>query len=375
MTEWAAAQPCTPPHITFTMSRNTAGDIEVFYTSDVTYFPAVVASGSIVTIVFPTGYPWSTAATSSGPGAENVIAFNGNQGNGNWVAAGPVNVAPSCNAGNDYLSFAPSAPWVAGSLVANVPRKIFTFRAPPAPECVGTIRFIDNIDPYATTMGCGANISTANYTAVASLNSTLCDNFLASPNPGVNCDPAAPLPVELINFDAEPKGRTSLLSWSTASEINSKGFSIERSNGTTNWTAIAWVDGQGYSSIVHNYDYVDDSPETGTNYYRLHQIDLDGSSAYSDVRVVNFNGGDQRISSYPNPSSGLVKVTLDNIPAGTVSFQLADVTGRIVFEQTFSDFSLTAIPLDFSHLAPAPYRLKVKHPGGEDHLPIIIVTP
>ena len=364
------SSPCVPPHVTFTMSRDANGDIEVYYTSDKNYTPAIVSSSTIMSITFPTGYPWT--ANSIGSTAQEV-GFNGSYSNGVWAVASPIDVAPPCNPGFDYLTVKLDNNWVT-TLVANVPRKIFSFRAPPAPGCQGQIRFIENNDPYATSNGCSGTFSVSNYTAIAPGEGFLCDNFKAGPNPGVNCDQFAPLPVELISFTAEADGNTSLLEWSTATETNNKGFEVEHSTGKGEWTNIGWVDGNGTSSVVNNYKLIHEDPAQGPNYYRLKQFDTDDRSKYSEIKTIVFKSIEQRINAFPNPSPGKVSVSFTQIPAGEVRFELTDVAGRVVFQQVVSDFNYTLHAMDFSNLAPASYQLKVTHPGGEDHLPLVIIS-
>lgn len=81
------------------------------------------------------------------------------------------------------------------------------------------------------------------------------------------------LPVKLLYFTAENiNGKLTLL-WSTAIEINNLGFVIERSTDLSLWKNIGFIEGNGYSNTIINYDFVDDSPINGINYYRLKQID------------------------------------------------------------------------------------------------------
>ncbi|MGI4871713.1 MAG: FG-GAP-like repeat-containing protein, partial [Janthinobacterium lividum] len=107
---------------------------------------------------------------------------------------------------------------------------------------------------------------------------------------------ANPLPVELTTFTAEAQGTTALLRWTTASEHNSDHFEVEASADGTAFGRIGTVAAQGSSLTAHAYRFVDaqlagyGSPQV---YYRLRQVDLDGTFAYSPVRVVAVGSSSQ----------------------------------------------------------------------------------
>ncbi len=112
------------------------------------------------------------------------------------------------------------------------------------------------------------------------------------------------VPVVLTNFNAVRNGssNTSLLTWSTSSEINSKQYDVYRSfDGATNWEKIGEVAAAGNSSTQRNYQLIDQTPSlTKKNYYRLKMIDLDATFKESTIRWVEF-GTKGVITLYPNP--------------------------------------------------------------------------
>jgi len=87
------------------------------------------------------------------------------------------------------------------------------------------------------------------------------------------------LPIELIYFHAYQVGEEVQLKWSTASEINNRGFEILRSENGIDWEALDFVNGVGNSTATNFYQYTDRFPKKGINYYRLKQIDFDGSNS------------------------------------------------------------------------------------------------
>ncbi|WP_201983193.1 T9SS type A sorting domain-containing protein [Hymenobacter rubidus] len=134
---------------------------------------------------------------------------------------------------------------------------------------------------------------------------------------------ANPLPVELTYFDATAKAQAVNLNWTTASEKNSDHFDIQRSADGETFETLATVKGQGNSTKVHEYTLVDSKPLAGLSYYRLRQVDIDGTSAFSQVAAVQallaFDGA------YPNPSAGTI-----TLPAtlGTVRYRLYNPIGQ-----------------------------------------------
>jgi len=127
----------------------------------------------------------------------------------------------------------------------------------------------------------------------------------------------APLRVYLNN-------QTAILTWRTNTETNNAGFEIQRSKDGINWEKIAWQVGQGTSTTSHTYTHRDTNPLSGTSYYRLKQVDFDGSFAYSDIVSLSYTGPVADI--FPNPTGGIFHVK--GIPQGT--YQIHDTAGRTI---------------------------------------------
>jgi hypothetical protein len=144
------------------------------------------------------------------------------------------------------------------------------------------------------------------------------------------------LPVELVDFTAVAiDNKLTRLNWNTASELNNKGFDIERSTDARNWLTIAFVPGNSTSVNAHNYHYDDFAPKTGLNYYRLKQWDFDGKFEYSDIRAVNISKDNQFIV-YPSPTKGAKFYLGFSYPTKGNLF-LYDLQGRLVYQEMLNN--------------------------------------
>ncbi len=156
--------------------------------------------------------------------------------------------------------------------------------------------------------------------------------------------PATPLPVQLSYFRvARQEGGSSVeLSWATLSETNNLGFEVERRSGAVGAfekLAGVFIPGHGTTITPHSYGYVDAGVGPGTWYYRLRQIDLDGSVSYSEpqsvlvVTGINMKEMPLTISlleNYPNPFNGVCRITYQVVAAGEVRITVTDILGREV---------------------------------------------
>ena len=141
----------------------------------------------------------------------------------------------------------------------------------------------------------------------------------------------SPLPVELVLFDAVlVNDRQVAVSWQTASEFNSSYFDVLRSDDGENWSSIGTVPAQGTSQTVIDYALMDQAPLTGVSYYRLKQVDQNGSFHLSDIRSVNNSPKVNQVTIYPNPTDkGLVTIVSDD-PIS--SLFVYNALGQVVFE-------------------------------------------
>jgi hypothetical protein len=164
-----------------------------------------------------------------------------------------------------------------------------------------------------------------------------------------------PLPVSLTDFTAVKQGNTSLLNWNTATEVNNSGFDIERSADGRSFSKIGIVyskaDG-GNSNEKLAYSYVDAAPLSGTNYYRLRQVDRDGKSVYSKIRQVTFDAA-SGVKVYPNPATHTVYIEASE--GSQVS--VYNIIGQRMEVRTTGSGHLTT--LDVSALSAGNYTIHI----------------
>jgi len=148
-------------------------------------------------------------------------------------------------------------------------------------------------------------------------------------------DFASPLPIELLFFNATSFDREVQLRWSTSSERNNDYFSLERSSDDLNFSSIGELEGAGTKKTKTTYKFIDEEPLTGNSYYRLKQVDFDGSFDYSEIVSVRrtFDIRGENLQIYPNPNAGQFQVQLKSDGAvGSVVLRIYDLNGRLVFE-------------------------------------------
>jgi hypothetical protein len=136
------------------------------------------------------------------------------------------------------------------------------------------------------------------------------------------------LAVKLISFDVSRQDNTSLITWSTASEINSDYFEIEKSADGENWTSLGKVAASGNSNLQRQYSFIDQSPFVGNNYYRLKQVNTDGSYLYGPVKLLKFDNSISNVLVYPNPSKNFFELYTNSTE--TAPYDISDVTGKLI---------------------------------------------
>lgn len=151
------------------------------------------------------------------------------------------------------------------------------------------------------------------------------------------------LPVKLTSFTAQKQGTAVQLKWTTASEQNNSHFEVQRSTDGQSFVSIGSKAGAGNSNSVLDYFFTDNSPLSGVNYYRLNQVDFDGTANTSNPVAVSLGVTNTSVTAYPNPVTQQLNVT--GLVAGD-HIKLLDLSGRIIKTQDFSGSNTAVLSLD-----------------------------
>jgi len=179
---------------------------------------------------------------------------------------------------------------------------------------------------------------------------------------------ASPLPVELINFNANFDNDEVVLSWATASELNNDYFILEKSVDLDTFIEVAVVSGNGTTNESISYNEVDSNPFGGISYYRLTQVDYDGTSkVYPPVKVAVPLSGMITTRVYPNPSNGeSISINLAGFDKSLLAqLEVINVRGEVLYQEDIVLDKGSAFQKDISFdnpLVQGVYLLKVNTP-------------
>lgn len=182
---------------------------------------------------------------------------------------------------------------------------------------------------------------------------------------------AASMPVEMTAFEVVATGQNALVTWRTATEQHSSYFTVERSTTGTNFRAIKNISSHGTSQSAHDYSFTDVGAgqlNADVVYYRLRQVDSNGTATYGPVRSVRFPFAAKAAVLYPNPGHHQTLLDLSGLVAGPYLVQVLDLTGRVL--QTYQTADQT-LPIDLTALPTGAYLVLVQGAGIRQALPLL----
>lgn len=210
----------------------------------------------------------------------------------------------------------------------------------------GTVTF--RIYPYGTQRADGGTTKPASETATLRINRIVLDGTVVEP-----------MPVKLISFNGSYDQNTIKLKWETAWEKQNQGFEIQKSYDAAQFDQIDFVEGKSTIKSKSTYIFTDNEIQAGKDvYYRLKQVDYDGSFEFSRIIVVKPVVDAETVIVYPNPSAGSFTVYAKNRLLNNI--QLFDANGsQIPFKSApaASEEGLFIQPLH--NLAPGLYYIKI----------------
>jgi len=186
------------------------------------------------------------------------------------------------------------------------------------------------------------------------------------------------LPTELLDFRATLHyDKTVHLNWSTASEINSSHFEIERSYDGVTFKSIGREEGAGNSQTLQTYLTLDAQYDASKSrmYYRLKLVDQNGAFTYSEIRKVELQKANvtQGMVVSPNPSTGVIRLAWTNSADGNIQIKIHDLRGKEVYNQTTQATEGYQVKqLNLSDLSAGVYMIQVQSNQSTEQFKLIL---
>ncbi|MDG2153842.1 MAG: T9SS type A sorting domain-containing protein, partial [Crocinitomicaceae bacterium] len=181
---------------------------------------------------------------------------------------------------------------------------------------------------------------------------------------GAGSDDGNLLPVELISFNGSCNDGLVDLIWQTASEYNSSHFDIENSRDGITWNVIASKAAAGQSTELIEYKFKDVNTHGGDNYYRLKQVDIDGTTkTYDIINVSCEQSTSEYFSIFPNPSNGSFTLSLNNSDViGSAILHIIDSKGSTVYiEELNINKGINLFMIRDETLSPGIYSINIQN--------------
>lgn len=316
--------------------------------------------------------------------SSNRGCLAGNERQGSWYrftpsASGTVEftITPTANIDYDYAIWGPLTTFACPP--AGTPVRCSWAYPPavpgfPAPAAFQTGLRAGNTDLGEADSGTGVNGFTAPLDVTAGLTYIMyVDNFditgqsffldwTLTNGCSLDCNI---LPVELMSFTAEALQKEVLLRWTTQTERASSHFIVERSADGAYFAPLGSMPAAGSSLQRIDYRFTDHDPHSGTSYYRLRQVDLDGTVSYSDIIPVTFRGRLATLVLFPNPAQETLFAETPQNLEGDVQVAIHDASGRLVVETTGTvERGQQQLPIRIQGLDAGSYVVQVNHASG-----------
>lgn len=187
-----------------------------------------------------------------------------------------------------------------------------------------------------------------------------------------NTSQAAVLPVEFLYFTGRYETEGIQLKWATAVELNNKGFHVERRAATErNFTELQFVAGAGTTETEQSYAYLDTEIRNGESYYyRLRQVDFDGTEAFSNLIVVDTEAATPGFTLTPNPVRTDLTITPSAPIAGKLTIDIFSTDGRLVDSRTLA--GETASTVNVATLPRGLYSVRLRSDQVTETLRLVV---
>lgn len=178
-------------------------------------------------------------------------------------------------------------------------------------------------------------------------------------------------PVDILSFSGYKDGMLNQLKWNTTTEQNNKGFEVERSADSIHFTLLGFVNSKasmGNSSVPLDYFFTDNQVSGLTQYYRLRQLGLNGSSRFSKVVTLkqDISPGISIRGMYPNPVTDMVNLQVSSSKKDKMQLVLLNMNGLVMLERRLNvEAGSNILPVNVSSLPGGMYTIRLVNSGGE----------
>lgn len=178
------------------------------------------------------------------------------------------------------------------------------------------------------------------------------------------------LPISLMSFTGQLMRDVVNLQWITASELNYDYFELDHSTDDISFVPVAKIAGKGTSSFKNIYLFTDSHPASGSNYYRLKQVDYDGHFTFSNIIMVDYRGSKELFRLYPNPTTDAVNITFPEINNESSIINVYDGNGKLIRNRKINGNS-TSVQINIKALPIGIYEVEWKNGNGHQVLKMI----
>ncbi|MNJ84230.1 hypothetical protein D3C87_16780 [compost metagenome] len=169
------------------------------------------------------------------------------------------------------------------------------------------------------------------------------------------------LPVALSEFNGNPTSSGNFLSWTTEGEYKNDHFEVMYSRDAEHFEPVGIIEGAGTTSQQQSYDFIHQGVPSGTSFYKLQQVNLDGER--TDSKIISINSKDDSdglFSAYPNPAKDQLTIQLQSAKSETISISVLDQKGvQVMSENIDVKEGITNLYRDISQLRDGVYTLVV----------------
>jgi hypothetical protein len=184
------------------------------------------------------------------------------------------------------------------------------------------------------------------------------------------------VPVAFHSFNYSFNDNSITLQWQTSSEINNSGFEIERSYDGVLFRKIGFVKGNGNTTEPQQYTFTD--KHTTNCFYRLKQIDYNGTSNYSDLIEVKENlevAGLSLVQNFPNPFNPVTKIEFALPEQSDITLKVYDILGKEVAILASGNYTAGryTVPFDGTNHASGIYFCEMKAGAHKSIIKMILI--